>query len=236
MSLNYNQIIRQIEKECGFRRGDILDKPERKQDFTEDINLALDKALSIIIPASGGWQYDDWTHPDYSILTTDLIPGQQDYSFVEDETGNLILDIYKVMIKRDNGYEDIKLVDRNRPNHYTFDKDVSGSPMRYDLLGNGIFLDPKPDQFVEKGLKVFVNREAVYFSTEDDTKKPGIDGRFHEYLALVPSYKYARQKSLNNVDRLKRDIDEMERAMGETYQARARQEVNRFNPVKEDNR
>jgi len=73
------------------------------EDKTRDINLALDRVFSLIFSVGGTWQFDDSNHTDYPIITTNLVSGQRDYSFVTDGAGNFILDIYKVMVDDGTG-------------------------------------------------------------------------------------------------------------------------------------
>jgi hypothetical protein len=200
---------------------------------TRDINLAIDKVLSIIFGVGGTWQFDDSNHLDYPIITTNLISGQRDYSFVNDEQGNLVLDIYKVMVKNVSGvFQEIYPVDvQSEPNTESFFNGVNavGVPQRYDKTANGFFLDPVPDSTIytdpavlTNALKVYINREGSYFSTSDTTKKPGFAGDFHEYLALRPSYFYAMRNGLKNKNDLKSEMLEMEKAIAKHYGQRER--------------
>jgi len=81
-------------------------------DRTADENLAIDYIMAKIFQVGGRWQYDDSNHTDYPFITTDLVAGQRDYSFTADGSGNLILDVYKVMVMNEAGrYEEIYPVD-----------------------------------------------------------------------------------------------------------------------------
>lgn len=219
-------IIQQIEKNCGFPDGTISGNTTLMAQFTADVNLALDDVLAIVIPASGTWQYDDSNHTDYPIATTDLVSGQRDYSFTTDETGNLVLDMYRVMVKGQDGiFKDLKPIDQQTSQDATTFNDgvdSQGTPTRYDKTGNGIFLDLIPNYNSTGGLKIYVNREASYFTVSDTTKKAGFSGLFHEYLVLKPSYNYSRTKNLDNKETLKRDLVEMQLAMKNHYASRQR--------------
>lgn len=230
MSINFTQITELIDRNC---KSDSVSYPLSEK--TADINLALDKAFELIFRASGTWQFDDSNHEKYPFITTDLTQGQRDYSFTTDEQGNLILDIYKVMVKNAAGhYEEIFPVDQQSdPDTGSFydGQDIQGRPYRYDKTGNGIFLDPVPDETVSAGLKIFINREASYFTTADTTKKAGFAGLFHEYLALRPSYQYACRNGLSNKNDLKNEMLEMESSMRKHYRSRAKDERLQITPV-----
>ena len=189
---------------------------------TRDINLTLDRAIAIALKACGTWQFDDSNHLGYPIITTDIVAGQRDYSFVNDNAGNLILDIYKVFVKDPVSgiYNEIKPVDVNSETGtegFTDGQDIQGKVHRYDKMANGIFLDSIPDTNVANGLKMYINREALYFTTADTTKKSGIDGRLHEYLSARPSYMYAMRNSLANVVALEKEMLKWEQEILDTY-------------------
>jgi len=196
-------------------------------DKTRDVNLALDKALSIIFDADGTWQFDDSNHTDYPIITTDLVANQRDYTFTSDENGNLILEIYKVMIKDEDGYYfDIYPVDmQSQPEVALYDgRDTAGTPYIYDKTANGFFLEPIPEYSATDGIKVFINREASYFTSSDTTKKPGFAGIFHEYLALRPAYQYAYRNSLPQTGTLQNEMLRIEQEIRDYYSRRSRDE------------
>lgn len=228
MSLNFTQITELIDRNC---KSNSASYPIDEK--TADINLSLDKALDLIFKSSGRWQFDDSNHDDYPIITTSITQGQRDYPFVTDESGNLILDIYKVMVKSTTTgqYEEIYPVDvqSDQGTEGFYDGlNTEGKPYRYDKTANSIFLDQIPDETVTNGLKVYINREGSYFQTTDTTKKAGFAGLFHEYLALRPSYQYAYRNSLQNKNDLKNEMLEMESAMKKHYRDRNKDEVLRI--------
>lgn len=166
-----------------------------------DINLALDDAIDIAIRTCGIGQYDDTNNTNYPTITTDINSGQRDYTYTQDGTGNLILDIYKVMVKGTNGiYQEIPQVDMQSGDYPEFYNglNTTGVPTCYDRTGNGIIFNLIPNYTSAEGLKMFINREGSYFTTSDTTKKAGIDPRVHEYLVISPAFKYAQRNSLPN--------------------------------------
>lgn len=225
MSLTFTQTTELIDRNCKSNSTsyELADK-------TADINLALDKALAIIFKSSGKWQFDDSNHTDYPIITSDLTQGQRDYPFVTDEAGNLILDIYKVVLKNTTTgqYDEVYPVDAQSDNDmFGFFDGVNtpGKAYRYDKTANGIFLDPIPDTTVTDGIKIYINREGSYFTTSDTTKKAGFAGLFHEYLALRPSYQYAYRNGLDNKNDLKNEMLTMEADMKAYYRDRSKDET-----------
>lgn len=221
MSLTYTQIVDLIDDTVKTNSTSYT-----AADKTRDINTAFDKVLSLIFETGGRWQFDDSNHTDHPIITTNIVSGQRDYSFTADSGGNLILEVFRVMAADSQGnFRDLVPVDAsnwNSPTNYADGLNTTGQPNTYDKLGNGIFLDPIPNYNYTNGLKLYINREASYFTTSDTTKKPGFAGIFHEYLALRPSYQYAFRNQLPNVNVLKAEMLEMENAIREHYKSRSK--------------
>lgn len=235
MSLTFTQITALIDRNCKSNSSNytIADK-------TADINLALDNVWAMIFKAGGTWQYDDSSHPDYPIITTDLVTGQRDYAFVTDQQGNLVLDIYKVLVAQPNGtFVQITPVDvqseKDTAGFYD-GLNIQGTPSRYDKTANAIFLDTIPNYSLTDGLKVYINREGISFVPGDTTKKAGFAGLFHEYLALRPSYQYAYRNSLKNANALLGELLKMEKAIKDYYGKRERDVRQAMRPNVESNK
>lgn len=199
--------------------------------FTADVNLAFSRVLSIIFKADGTWQYDDTNHTDYPIITTNLEQGQRDYPFTEDGSGNLVLHLHKVSIKRSASaatYEDIRPFDEldDRDNAILANSATQGIPQRYGKLANGIFLEVPTSYSAPNGLQMFVSREQTFFAVADTSKKPGFSPLYHEYLVLRPVYDYATRPGSNfsGVDNLRIDMLKMEKDIEEHYARRAKDE------------
>ncbi len=202
-------ILQRIERELGFSYGYITGNTERLKEWTSEVNLEHDYTLAAIFKAGGTWQFDDINHGDYPIIKANLVSSQRDYAFTTDESGNIVLDIYRVMIKTPNGvYVDVTPMDQQEPQSDTSGfvdgQNLTGTPTKYDKTANGIFLDPIPSYNSTEGIKVFINREGSYFLTTDTTKKPGVDGRLHEIYVVGPCARYAGRKGLANFADLER--------------------------------
>lgn len=238
MSLSFNTeytgIVQQYEKEIGVNRGDVANNTALLKEFTADANLALDDYTALALRASGAWQYDDSNHTDYPTIETDLVSGQRSYLFTEDANSNLILDIYKVMVKSPSGvYYEVEAVDqqndRDMESFYN-GEDVTGTPTRYDKTANGIFLDAIPNynwrfaNEAERGLKVFINRESSHFTYSDTTRKPGVRGTHHKYFYLRPAMDYARRNNLSSYVRLEAEVMKIEQEIKKDYSERAKDE------------
>lgn len=223
---NKNGIVQLIDANCGIKSTNTLAYPI--EDKTRDIDLALTNAIEIALRSSGTWKFDDSNHTDYPIITTNLVSGQRDYSFTSDENGNLILDIYKVFIKDSSGtYQEIYPIDvemagdsNTNTSSFTDGQNLGGVPYRYDKQANGIFLDPVPNYNSTAGIKVYISREGSFFTSADTTKKAGIAGTLHEYLATYPTYLYHLRNESPNVDRWRNEVDRWEKKISEYYSKR----------------
>lgn len=233
MSLTFSQIIALIDREC---KSNSTSYP--LADKTADINLALDDVWERIFAKAGRskWQWDDSHHTDYPIITTNLVAGQRDYAFVTDEQGNLILDIYKVVIAQPDGtFKEITPVDVQSDESsevagFYDGNETQGTPSRYDKTGNAIFLDAIPNYTITDGLKVYINREGSYFTVSDTTKKAGFAGTVHSYLAYKPAYHYAYRNSLKQAPAILNELTKVEKKIEALYGKREKDTRGRVRP------
>jgi hypothetical protein len=235
MSLSFNDttnkkgIIQTIERILSLGDAFISGNTARLKEFTAEINLALDRAFAIIFGADGTWQFDDSGHTDYPIITTNLVSGQRDYSFTTDEGGNLILDIFKVLVQLsgDNApFIEVFPVDvqseRESTQGFWNGLNVEAIPLYYDKTANAIFFDPIPSYDKTDGIKIYISREGSYFLTTDTTKKPGFAGLYHEYLAYRPAYQFAVRNNLAIAPALRAEMLQLETDIEHHYARRER--------------
>ena len=196
---------------------------------TRDINNAFAKYMQLAISSAGRWQVDDTNQTDYPIIKTNLISGQQDYSFTVDETGNQILDIERVEILDSAGIAHLlkPLDDKDIQNQaMTEFMKNGGIPLFYDKTSNGIFLYPAPNYNSTSGLKIYTSRTPSYFlSTDTTNKKPGIPDMFHEYLALRPAYYYCLRTGMSIANNYLAEMQDLESRIKEYYRDRNKDET-----------
>jgi hypothetical protein len=167
-----------------------------RQVKTRDLNLGLDDYMSLSIPSSGTWQADDFNHTRYPNFTFDIVSGQQDYNFDEDEQGNKILDIYRVEIKDANGVKHLITPYNEMAEESSIweQESTTGTPTRAYKVANGIFFDPTPNYNSTNGGRIWYARTPKYFTvasgTSDDTTEPGIPNSHHVYPVLWATYNY----------------------------------------------
>ncbi len=237
-------IIQEIESECGLNDGDISSNTTLLKKFTAGVNLTLDDFTKIAIQSSGKWQFDDSNQTSYPIITANLISGQRDYPIVSDTEGNLILDFLKILVADSAGvFHEVDPVDAQSDKNtdaFWDGRNTSGMPCRYDKTANGIFFDLLPSYSYTNGIKAYVNREGLYFTSADTTKKPGVPGILHRYFVVKPSMEYARRKGLESyaglaAEVLKYEGDEERGIIGSIaryYGKRAKDERNIMTPKK----
>jgi hypothetical protein len=221
---NYKGLVQLYEREMGYDAGYISGNTQRLKQFAADSNLAWDEFMKLAAQASGTWQFDDSGHGDYPLIYLNIVSGQRDYNFTTDETGNLVLDFYKVGILQsstDTEYVEISGVDQQSGDSAIFaEDDATGTPIQYDKTANGIFLDPIPNYSVTKGIKIAINREASYFTYSDTTKKPGVPGSLQSWFYKFPAFEQAKRKGMANRDELARDIEILKRDIKEHFAMR----------------
>lgn len=171
------------------------------EDVTRNANLALDEVVTIILSADGKWQFDDKNAVDLPIGETDLVSGQNDYSF---DSEYLTIKYVEILDPAGNWIR-IKPVDND-----DLPKNVSmsqlevqtGVPTEYDKMGESIVLIPTPNynwRLVEEtksGLRVYFQRKINYFTVSDTIKEPGFAKHLHKYISLYVANAYARAKEL----------------------------------------
>lgn len=216
MSLNFTQITQLIDLEVKTSTASypIADK-------VLDINVAGSDLIEMILKNSGTGSYDDSNHSDYPIIVTNLISGQRDISYTVDGNSNLILDIYKVFVMNPSGvYTEIPQVDiqsESDTQSFTDGQNQTGTPTSYDRTGNGIIFNVVPNYSQTNGIKIIISRENSQFVTSDTTKKPGVDGRLHEYYVISPAYKYACRNALAIKTDLEKRKLELEAKVASVY-------------------
>lgn len=212
---NFRGLAQMYAEEIGMNNPvDLTGNTDKMKKFTAKVNNALDRYFAIAVQSGGTWQVDDTNHGDYQAIYATLTSGRKDYKFLTDETGNAILDIYKVLVLPSSTattYVELEPVDETLNENIDFldENGVTGVPDRYSKRSNAIFLDKAPNYTVARGIKVLVNRESSYFTYTDTTKKPGFP-YYQEYFYLKPAYEYARINNLANLPRLEQEILKLE--------------------------
>jgi len=223
-----NGIIQRLEYDTNLGDTAISGDATLLAQQTAIINSYASKATSIIITATGDWTWDDTSHTDQAVATTDIVSGQGDYTILNNtpDTSNDYLRVSRVEIKDENGNW-YRIGKRDLKRYYdsiTERRTNGGNPASFDFNGTSIFLDAVPNFNSTAGLRVWFERAQLNFATDDTTKRPGFASIFHEYLVLGPLYKWEKKNLPEKSEQTKRDLVEMEQAMKEFYSTRDKTE------------
>lgn len=201
---------------------------------TRNVNLALDKTVSLILGADGRWQWDDSNNTDLPIGTTDISASQQDYSF-----DNEYLVITRIQVKDPSGnWTDLTPIDGSDTEKLarTDLQGTTGTPTQYDKLGASIFLYPIPNYSSTGGLRAFFQRRADYFTISDTIKEPGFAKHLHRYLSLSAAWDFAFAKGLSKLNFIKSEMLIMEKNIQAFYSYRPKDERPKLSVLNQNNK
>ena len=189
---------------------------------TRCINAWYERAVSLILQADQRWEFDDNNATDLPIATTSLVADQQDYAI----TGATFLKVLRVEIKNESGnwiqLKQMSMQDKKGTAMTEYRK-TAGTPDEYDLLGQSIFLYPKPDYSASASLKVYYQRNVSLFAATDTTKVPGFAAPFHRLLSFGAAYDYCIANALTSrIPLLQTEIQKLENGLMEFYANRDR--------------
>lgn len=175
---------------CGIANTDTTTFP--LVDFTRSANFALDKVVSIIFRADNRWEFDDSNSTDLPIATTSLVANQQDYGIAVTH-----LKILKVRIKNQQGdWVTLNPINRRDLTDSQLTA-TAGEPINYDIVGNSVFVYPKPSYASTGGLELQFQRGASYFTIADNTKTPGFASQFHRLISLYAALDYCETNTMS---------------------------------------
>ena len=193
--------------------GKITDDSTLLATFTRYSNIALDRVTSIILRSDNSWEFMDSNSTTLPIEDHNLTSGQKDYTI---ETTHA--KVLKVRVKDPNG-DYVTLREVSRRNLSDSELVRTGTPEKYDMLGNSIFLTPTPDYTSSLGLEIQVQSPMSHFVTTDATKVPGFSSMYHRLIPLWACYSYAFAKRQTIAKDIRQEIlvmeDELEKAMAQ---------------------
>lgn len=203
-----------------------------------DINLAFDDYQNFVKQVSGTWQADDSNHTKYPNMYFNLVSGQSDYNFTEDEQGNQVQDIYRVECMQPDGTWQLLIpIDEMKETDAIGAIEIkTGTPTEYWKTANGIFLKVKSNYSQTNGIRMFFTRSPNYFLTSDTTKEPGIPNGHHRYLALRAAFWYWMPKDNTRASIYKNEINELKLSIENEYSKRVKDEKRRMIVKQESNK
>ena len=204
-------------------------------DKTRLSNAALDRVCSLIQRADNKWNWDDSNNTDLPIATTALVEDQRDYGIA----GTTFFRVLKVLVKDRAGYyRELKPVSLNSPEGRKIAEDLDtdkGEPYCYIKIGSSIILGSKPDYGYDKGVKIFYQRNIVYFTTSDTDAEPGFNKNYHRLVPLNAARDYcAANEITNRLPILDKEIEKLEAGLVAFYSTRAEDQSDRLRLRKTD--
>lgn len=193
-------------------------------DKTRIINRWYERTVALIFEADGRWQFEDENYTTLPIATTNLVSGQQDYTYAV-----RFLRLTRMEVMDTNGtWRWLEPLDQNdvRRRSLTELGNQTGVPCWYDKLSNSVFLYPRPNYNATAGLKAYYQRTADLFVASDTTKEPGFASVYHRILALGPALEYAEANLLSNakISTYRDEIARLENDIKEFYSKKSKDE------------
>lgn len=199
--------------------------------IVNSFNNYLDTIAGYAIGADRRFQWDDTNHTKLPIGTTNLIANQSDYSFLEDEQGNSILNLTRIdILDSDGNYRKLIPIDEAEiPIALDEFESTAGKPVYYDKIADNIIrLYPKSDTSVTAGLKFYFQRTPSYFVATDTTKEPGVSPLLHRGFVINAAYDGALTLGLNNLQPLSVEREVEMQKMKDYFMQRNTDEVKRM--------
>ncbi len=223
----YNGII-QAEERLVYSSdyGRISGNTKELAQWTVRNNLALSRAMALMLRYQDYWQVDDWNHGTINSATEDITSGTREVALTNPED---VLFIFSVAIYQDattTEWTQIKPLDirEQRAKSYIEDSATNtGIPYRYDKIGGYIVLDPTPDYSRSGGLKYYYQRTPHQFTTADTTATAGIPAIFDQLIPLYAVDLYATENTNINLKNLvAADIFRMEEDIKSFFSQRSK--------------
>jgi hypothetical protein len=179
---------------------------------TRRINAALDRFFTLAFQAAGRWSWDDPNWDTTPIQSINLVANTQSYNL--DDFTSEIINVLRWEAKDSSGNNIVlRRLDRSTlgwgtalTNYQT----TAGIPNQYDLVGEYIFLYPKPSYNSTNGLTVYMERNKSAFLYTDTTKALPVPSIFVSYICRLASLPHLieTQKAQKNDVAAQIQIDE----------------------------
>lgn len=189
-------------------------------DLTRLANQALDRMNSLVLGVETSLQFDDSNYGDQPVGTFAFSAGQNSYSIQNDQLGNAILGITKIIMPNGSGGGSSILAQFGTDdstgtaflNQYT----TSGTPTGFTQVGSNVYLYPTPSY--SGTATIYFRRNVKYFLTTDTTVSPGFAAPFHRLIPLWIAYWWnVREGKSRSASQLMNEINLLEDEFVEYY-------------------
>lgn len=190
--------------------------------ISNSCNNWLDFVAGYAIATDKRFNWDDTNHTKLPIGTTNLVAGQNDYSFLTDEQGNKIVTLLRIEVKDENGdWTKLEELDETEEKQALDEVTVSGKPTGYYKIADNIVrLNRLPSTSVSAGLKFYFQRTPSYFTSTDTTKEPGVSPLLHRGFVIASAFDCALTLGLPNSGFLSLEIEKEKQKVVEYFSAR----------------
>lgn len=224
--MTYSEIVEDINFFCSTTTATYS-----AANVVRNVNNWYKKCISWILEADNRWQFDDSNNTDLPIATTDLVSGQDNYSF-----GSDWLKVLRIDVKDSAGaWITLSPIDQSDIiGAYDSFEDTDGTPKYFDTVGGSIILKPATSYASADGLKVFFQRSGDDFTVSDTTKTPGFSANFHRVISLGASYDWAIVNNPSKATTLRSEIEQLKTELQTFYGERAKYEKTQLTPKTEN--
>lgn len=189
---NLNGVVQEIERLADLGQTYFSGDASRLKEVTAMVNQENRKILSLIMSATGNWQFDDSNYTDLSSATTNIVSGQATYALPP-----TALTVQRIEAKDASGlWTKLIPITKELVSGQAIDEFMKDNgPLLYYRLVNGtIELFPASNYASTDGLKVYFDRDVVDFTVSDTTKTPGFASLFHQLLPLKTAIRWLKTK------------------------------------------
>lgn len=154
---------------------------------TRRINSAIDRFFTLAFQADGRWSWDDPNWDTVPVQSINLVSGTQSYNL--DDFTSEIINILRIEAKDSSGNNILlrRLDRKNVVGALTAYATTAGTPAEYDLVGEYIYLYPKPSYNSTNGLTIYLERNKSAFLYTDTTKDLPVPSIFVSYICRLAS-------------------------------------------------
>lgn len=189
---NLSGVVQEIERLTDLGQTYFSGDASRFKEVTAMTNQENRKILSLVMSATGNWQFDDSNYTDLPMATTDIVSGQSSYALPP-----TALTVQRIEAKDASGlWTTLTPITKELLGGQAVDEFMNdnGSLLYYRLVNGTIELFPASNYASTGGLKVYFDRDVVDFTPSDTTKTPGFASLFHQLLPLKVAIRWLKTK------------------------------------------
>lgn len=183
------------------------------------INRHLNNVQTLILRSQDEWDFDDSNNTDFPILTASLVANQAPYTL---PTGTLKVKRLETSYDGTNFHKvsPIDINERMLPTATNALGDFTSTDPYYDLQSNVLWLYPTPTAASVNGLKIWIERGPLEFTSGQltaGTVEPGFDSLFHDVLAYGAALDFCIARNLSQTETIKREFEEKKTRLQNHY-------------------